>query len=314
MGNNTSSQSSIVNDQLIVNENNMKIFNENINKSVLNFAEKNTKTCDNTSSASQSVVNDFGNVKGDFVIGAVTLDMKTDVATKCFQSTDFRMDLMKEIAQKMVNDITDNMSQSAKTDLAAKAAAVKKTEFLSMPSFMDNTNSNSSVVNKTDQRNITNTNLTNIVANITEQTITKDFVNKCVNKNSNNQSVLNKANDVGGSVRIGDVNFKLDSKAVMECLQMDKQIQTIAEKATAEMGLKLVTSKDAKNETKVSSEAKAESINEGLFSGLGKMQVISAIASVVVLIAIIAILYGVNKFAQDNPELMKDLVGKIPKK
>ena len=300
-GNSTESNTRVVNNQLIVNENDLTLVAKNINKSTTNLLEKTAKSCNQSSNPSQVVESDFGDIGGDYNSGNVSLDMSATFNAKCVQDSNIQSDFVKEVSQKMAQSLKDSMKNDAFATLAAKAEALKQTAFMAPPSFGDRSTSNSNIENNITQINKDKKNLTNIIENVTNNNITKENVQQCIQSADPVQLRRDRAKRVGGTVTIGDTTMKMSTNVVMDCLQVEKQVLKIAEKAAASMEMQLVTEKSASSKVDAAAASSSKAIATGPLEGLAGLLgagmipiIISVVASVicVLIIGVVGVLVG----------------------
>lgn len=310
-GNSTKTSTYIKNKQLIVNKNDIKLMAQNINKSTTDIVQETTKDCAPTAILGNTTNHKFGNVAGDF-ISDTEQGIDGNLQLKCVQDSNMRTNVIKEIAQKMSNEIRNNMSADAFSQLQAEAKSAKANGFASMPQFGNKTEADSKIIQDLEMRNESTKDITNIISNITTNKFSNKNLQQCYATAQAMNRDIKDVGDVGGNVVLKTKqNIKL--QAILDCVQKEENIMDIVEKSAAAMGLKVTDEQELKSETQVKSQATAESVATGpieeVFGGVTGMLkgmtlpiIIGIVGCVlcVIVLGIVAVIAGPKLMEQAN--------------
>jgi hypothetical protein len=266
-----SSSSSVVNqtyDTTIVNKSDIDILNKNINKSTTNTVVKTAASC--SANTYQSQLLDFSKMKiaGNLDIGDAEQNQTAALSFSCVQESDYQNNLANNMKTAYVTALKTGFSTQAKDKISANAAAASKTEFATTGS--SHSSSDVNVNYKFNQDNITDKNVQNVVENIITHNLNISNVQKCASSINNSQQMTFAGTTVGGSVKIGILDQNQAADLMSKCVQKTRNSNTVTSELATALGITVREENDVKKQTSISSKAKSEAKDVGVFQSMGQ--------------------------------------------
>ena len=268
MGSSSSSDVNQTYDTTIVNKSDINILNKNINKTTTNTVVKTAAAC--SASVDQSQLLNFSNmhIDGNLDIGDASQSQTSALSFSCVQESNYQDALANNMKSAYVSAIKTGFSTAAEDKITAAAAAASKNEFGSTGS-----SNSSSVVNvnyKFKQDNETDKNVQNVIENVITHNLNINNVQKCASSINNSQTQTYAGDTVGGSVKIGIIGQTQAATLMSECVQKTHNADDVTSKLASALGIKIHEENNVKKQTTISSEAKSEAKNVGVFQSAGQ--------------------------------------------
>ncbi len=261
------SRSSIteVNNQLTVNDTDIKTSQEQINSQISNTSISAAKNCSAAMNLQQVVNVSHFKTKGDFTL-STNQSQKAALTFKCVNSSTVRQSAGSEIITKLTNDIASSATAEALAIVQANAAAAAKQGWGGMGK--SDSNSDTNITNNSTNINQTNMDINNVVKNIVQNNFTSEDVQNCFSQTNNNQSVALGDVDVGGNAVLA-LNQDQAVTVLTNCIQESNIANNITNGVAAALGISVETTQKSvsKQESKGSSDSKATT--QGLGDAVG---------------------------------------------
>lgn len=269
MGSSSSSVTQNINN-FTVNQSTLDIFNEQVNKSVTNTIIKNAQAIDASSSQDQNLK--IGNVtavgKGS-KIDITSEDLQdSNISVQALQQSIQQTDLQQTLSSAITANLQNGIQQSALNKLvSAGLASQKNGMFGSIANPFSNTNSSVNTNINNTAFNQTNTQLKNIVDNVTKQYTDMSSTKQCYlnNVQSANTEIGNITALAGAEIGLSLTSTQM-SKSFLKCTQINQQTTSVIDQLKASMGLKVVNDIKSTTETESTATSKSELTNKGLGS------------------------------------------------
>ena len=313
-----SSKSTVSNEisNFTLNRSRLDAFNSQTNSMITENIMNSSSSC--SASSTQSSDNEMGDIT---VIGknqkaniGVNTSQDNKVNLQCIQKTVQQMDISSTMAQSILENMKQSVSNDTMTKLVNSAEASMSAG--AGGGILNPFSSSSSEINmKLSNTQITDTErkLTNLVSNTVANTVKATDIKDCFTKSIQLQSTK-----VGNIKLIGEgneFNFNISTKQIGQtlatCQQLTEQTSQVTSQLSAALGITIVDDTKSANTTEAQNTAKAETkvagfdaIIDSIFGGLKGVVglYVGAIALVIIccsciigLIFIIPALKGSNK-------------------
>lgn len=306
---NTSSKADIVqeNNQLFINQDDVKSFSEQINSQISNTLIANAKSCSADINNNQAIMIKGFTTKGDFDFTAGQTQSAA-LTFSCVQANNVRNTAGSDIVAQMTNALSNDVSTEALSKLDQNA----KNSASSSYGAIGNVTANTNVKALSNYKSVTQNHkdIENVVKNAVQNNFTSENISKCISQTNNNQQISLQEVNVGGKAVIA-INQDQAANAVSKCVQEDNIGNSIINNALSSLGVQITDKSIAKSTMVSESKVTAEAHQAGLFESIGDM--ISGIfgnwgviiSSLICCCAIVVVLYIATNFVSDNPQLME---------
>jgi hypothetical protein len=277
-----SSKSTVTNNisNLTVNKSNIEALNSSTNEFVTNNLMTDAAAC--SASSVQTSENEIGDItvigKKSKVSSTFDSNQDTKVSLECIQQSITQMDISSAMANSILQNMEQSISNDAMTKLVSSAEASMKAGAgggVLNPFSSSNSSINMNLSNT--QINDTSRKLSNYISNKVATTVKSDSIKECFAK-----SVQMQKNTVGNVKLIGEdneANFNFSTnqigKSLATCQQLTQQTSSVVNQMATDFGLKIVDDTKNKVSTEATSKAKAETsvagfdaIIDSIFGGL----------------------------------------------
>jgi len=265
-----SSSSSTVNqkyDTTVVNKSDIDILNKNVNNFVADTVVNQASKCSASIDQLQSIDLSDMKVAGDLNFAGSEQSQQSAITFNCVQVSAFQNDIANGILNKYVNAMENSYSTDALDKLEAAAGTSAKGGFLSTGAV--NTDSTVNVDYKFTNITDTHKNLQNVVENSIKNNMSLSDISDCIATVKTNQKFSLAGTTVGGNANIGAITQNQASTLMTKCIQEKNNANKITEQIVTNTGVKVDEENSVKKSTSISSAAKAESKNSGIFESLG---------------------------------------------
>lgn len=267
MGNNASSRSRVENENVIINENDVSIFNKRINDMISNTIINNAKSCSASITELQKISFKDAKIAGDIDI---TIDQSqySALTFDCLQISQVRNDIAQEVITKMMADLTENNKSDVLDKLNAIAKAKQETQGLPM-SLANSSSTDTEVINKTRVENISRTNINEIIQNSVCNNFTSNDISNAIASVHSSQEANFENIDVGGKLVVA-ISQKQGSELVFKVIQTADIGNKITSDIINNLGIKKETTNATTTAQDVSSTGDSTNKSSDIFAlGIG---------------------------------------------
>jgi hypothetical protein len=291
MGNSSSSESTQIVDQKIINRNTLDSFNEQVTKSTTeNLMKSMTQAAASSSQNANLAIGEISATGPGSTVSNITASIGQEayvdlqVADKSIQQNDINT----ELALAIVNNVSQSINNEQMAKLVSSAESNQSVAGLALTG---GNSSASKVYNKMDSltQNETSRKFTNIVSNVINQKAQTENVKQCIANDFKNASInigrISATN--GGTVSNVALTINQASKVVSKCIfetQMTSKVTTAIAQA---IGL---TVKD-ETTNKQTSEGQATATSKQTITGIFDFGSIVALVICVVLSIVLAFVF-----------------------
>jgi hypothetical protein len=249
------------NNQTIVNKNQIKLLNDQLNSVMAKTTINNSTGC--KSEVNQNQVMDLSGCKagGDLNITDVEFKQEVVVDFKCIQVSKVQNEIARDIMTNIMAQIESNMDTESINKMNAVAKANTKTGFAGFaPS-----DSSSATHNKYNL-NVTNDNTTdiqNIIKNVINVEFKVEDIQECISTVMQNQEINAKNCDIGGDINITNIKFDQAVNAMVQCIQQKGISNKITDILQTGLGVVTTTETATKADVEQTGESEATSESKG---------------------------------------------------
>jgi len=305
---NTTSKANIVqeNNQLFINQDDVKSFSEQINSQISNTLIANAKSCSADINNNQAIMIKGFTTKGDFDF---TAGQKQAAALtfSCVQANNVRNTAGSQIVAQMTNALSNDVSTEALSKLDQNAKNSASSSYGAIGNVQTNTNVKALSNYKSVTQN--HKDIENVVKNAVQNNFSSKNVSNCISQTNNSQQLSLQEVNVGGKAVIA-INQDQAASVVSECIQEDNIGNTILNNALSSLGVQITDKSFAKSTMTSESKVVSEAHQAGLFESIGNM--ISGIfgnAGVLISCAmcccvVLVVVYLASNFISENPQVL----------
>jgi hypothetical protein len=251
-----------------VNKSDLEVMNQQVNEFVSNSVTTAAASCG--ASSSLYVANKIGDIR---VVGKknkakIGIDTEQDaiLTFQCIQESIQKTDVSNEMAQSIMNNLSQTVDTQTVAKLMQEAEAKNTTGAFAPPWGSASSEVNVNV--ETTNINDTKRKLSNLVSNSVANNVSNDDIKECFAA-----IAFTASNEVGKIDIFGEENeFELSmsskqiSKSFATCQQLTQQTSAVTTAITTALGLTIIDDTKIKNETESESKATAVNVVKGVDS------------------------------------------------
>lgn len=267
-----SSSSSVVNQKYnttIVNQSDISVLNESINKSTTESVVKAAAACSASMNLNQYINIEDIQTEGSFNYGGSNQSQTSALTFSCVQEAAYQNNIANNMKDAYVNAISSGFTTEAEDKLNASAEAAAKNEFAGLSGGSHSSSVTNTEYNFT-QDNITNKNIRNVVEHVISNSLNVNDIQKCAASVNNSQSVNITHVNAKAGVNIGVLNQTQAATLFSECVQKSNNTNNITSELATALGVEVHEENNVKKVTTISDEAVSKSTNVGLFQSVGQ--------------------------------------------
>jgi len=267
-----SSSSSVVNqkyDTTIVNQSDISVLNESINKSTTESVVKAAASCSASMDLAQYINIEDIQTEGDFNYGGSDQSQTSALTFSCVQEAAYQNNIANNMKDAYVNAISTGFTTEAEDKLNASAESAAKNEFAGLSGGSHSSSSTNTEYNFT-QDNITNKNIRNVVEHVISNNLNISDVQKCAASVNNSQSVNITHVNAKAGVNIGVLNQTQAATLFSECIQKSNNSNNVTSELATALGVQIHEENNVKKVTSISDKTASKSTNVGLFQSVGQ--------------------------------------------
>ena len=243
------SKMSIENDKLVVNESTYEMLNSNTNKYLAKTVTNLASSCSGSANAEQEMNFSGNTVGGDANIG-VKQSMDAQLNFSCVNASEVNREVGNDLANRLKGMIQDTTDTSVLSQMAAKAQVDQATTGGTQPPPKTTQDTDVTIKNKEEIRNVLNAKMTNIVDNeFKSENITND-TKECVAAGKASQKAIFQDNVFEGNLNL-NVEQELSLKVVADCANKNNMGEKVTQKVLNDTFGGFETKKSIKSETKM---------------------------------------------------------------
>jgi hypothetical protein len=297
MGAGSSSTSSSKSVSQIINDNDTTYLTEQISSIITNVIMTQTSTCSVNSSTDVYIgvsnIDAAGNI--DININNTT---KSSFDITCLQSSTLTSSITDSLTSTIANAVASAYNVDATTQLTADAAADASNGALALAASIavsdSSTDSETLVVNET------TTSITSIIQNLVESNITESTVTQFIADITTRVDIMIDTLKAGGNVSI-TLDLDETTEAIIYVIQSSDSVSTLANELLSNTTSETMNTSSTSVESTGTSESSSSSSNEGILDQLSDMlssyvtMIIAIVGGIIILIVIGIVIYFVTK-------------------
>jgi hypothetical protein len=254
-----------VNNQVSVNDTDIKTSQEQINSQISNTTIDAAKNCSADLNLQQAVNISHIRAKGDFNYSSNQKQVAA-LTFRCLNSSTVRQSAGSNIITKMTNDIAANATAEALSIMKAQAASQAKQGFLGIGG--SSSNANTKITNNTTNINKTNIDISNVVKNVVENNFSSEDLQTCISQANNDQSVTIGDVEAGGNVILA-LNQDQAVTVVSNCIQESNISNKITNGVASALGISVEATQKSVSKQDTTGSADSKATTQGVGDAIG---------------------------------------------
>lgn len=246
------------NNQTIVNKNDIKLLNDQLNEVIAKTTINNSTGC--RSEVNQNQILDISGCKagGDLNIQDVNFKQEVVVDFSCIQVSKVQNDIARSLMSNIMTEIQSKMDTESINKMNTIAKSNTSSGFGGFAPSSSSTQSNNKY--NLDVTNDNSTDIQNIIKNVINVEFDVTDVQECVNSVVQNQRILARDCEAGGDINISNIKFDQAVETMTKCVQQKGIANKLTD--TIKLGLGVVTAADSDTTATVDQTAIGESTAE----------------------------------------------------
>ena len=252
-----------------VNKSSLNLLNSTINSTIVNTTIKNVKQCSAVLLQNQNIKIIGLNAGGDITITSQQVQQGM-LNFACAQSTDVYNNIMTEVINTIMDQLSSSVNNNVLNDLNAQASAKSTDQWGSFPWGGADSSSDTSQEVRNNITNVNNKTINNVVKNAVSTNFTNKNYDKCISKVIGTQEFLARDLTAGRNITL-TLNQDQSTKVFSQCIQSSKVSNFITQNIADFFGLTIRDDVSNSATNLLSAESLAESLKGGplgLFSDL----------------------------------------------
>ncbi len=221
------------NNQVTVNDTDVKTYQEQINSQISNTTINAAKACTATITNNQGINISHLHSGGNTTISS-NQTQTAALTFNCLDVSKVRNTVGAEIITKMTDNITANATAEALSVMRAQAESQAKQGFLGIGG--SSSDANTVIINNTTNVNKTDMDISNVVKNVVQNNFSSEDLQTCISQANSNQSV-----QIGDVVAEGNIVVALDqnqaTSVVTNCIQESDVANSITNAVASALGI-----------------------------------------------------------------------------